>query len=371
MIVRFDSMRAGQRLVVGVMVVAAVSGPVAAAQTLDRRQLERIERTLREEGQAIIALADAAAAGERVPSDFTLRWHNDFLKAQTGTFVPFILSVTGARLPAALLYVRLAARDSTPAVPSSRPRGAPHGRAAGLPVEEIYPVDLSGPAGAPVRVARGFYVPAGEYDLTVVLRERARPGRRRAPQLAAILRRPLEVPDFSGQDLTTSTIMLARGLETLPRPLGRAELSERPYVIGLREVYPAVEPVFRRDEELIVLFLVYNPDLAPDGHFDLQVEYHFFRQMEQGVAGHEALPQRAGAPAARPDEVYFNRTEPQRFNPLVLGPSFEPAAGQPVLAGQGVPLTAFERGDYRLAITVTDLMSRKKVEREVVFTVGS
>ena len=63
------------------------------AQTLDRRQIERIEQTLRQEGQEVVALADAAAAGEPVPGEFTLSWHNDYLKAQTGTFIPFMILI--------------------------------------------------------------------------------------------------------------------------------------------------------------------------------------------------------------------------------------------------------------------------------------
>ena len=76
-------------------------------------------------------------------------------------------------------------------------------------------------------------------------------------------------------------------------------------------------------------------------------------------------------PPARDGERYFNHTDPQRFNPAVMGAQFDPAGGHPVLAGQGVPLAAFEPGDYRLAITVTDLLSGTIVTRDVAFTVGS
>ena len=63
------------------------------------------------------------------------------------------------------------------------------------------------------------------------------------------------------------------------------------------------------------------------------------------------------------------RTNPQRFNPSMMDPHFDPASGQPVLAGQGILLSEFEAGEYRLGITVTDLLSRQTVARDVAFTV--
>ncbi len=78
----------------------------------DARQRERTEQSHRLEGDAILALADAAMAGRSVPSDFDVEWQNDFIKAQRGTFVPFTLTVDASRLsrPAALVYVRAARR---------------------------------------------------------------------------------------------------------------------------------------------------------------------------------------------------------------------------------------------------------------------
>ena len=78
---------------------------------------------------------------------------------------------------------------------------------------------------------------------------------------------------------------------------------------------------------------------------------------------------RTGRVAALAGERYFNRTEPQRFNPAILGPTFDPVAGQPVLAGQGVPLAGFPGGEYRLSIRVTDRVAGRSLERHVTFTV--
>ena len=362
-------MDARSRFVCGITAIAASCGPILSAQAPDRRQLERIEQALRQEGQAVVALADADP-DRPLSADFTLTWHNDFLKAQNGTFVPFIVTIAPRAVQAsdALLYVR-AARPAAASPDSREGRRRPPASEApppAYPFEEIYPVALS---DQPVRIARGFALPAGDYQVTVVVRERERDDQRGRRRLAAVLRQPLTVPDYADGTLATSTIMLASRLTVLSGPLAAATLGERPYVIGTREVEPASDSVFRRSEELIVVFLVYNPTVTSDRQFDLEVEYHFFRKST-------AIPddQQPGVPAglfARPGERYFNRTESQRFNPAILGPPFDPEAGQPVMAGQGVPLAGFPEGEYRLLIRIMDRISQRSLEREVAFTVQS
>jgi hypothetical protein len=361
-------MHAPARFACAVAAVSLLSARTLDAQTLDRRQLERIEQTLRQEGQEVVALADAAATGEPGPGDFTLSWHHDYLKAQTGTFVPFVVLIQAksGQADAALLYVR--AVRSRPDAVDGRGRGRrppPPPPVVGYPFEEIYPVVLV--PGQPVRIARGCSLSPGRYELTVVVRERERPDARGGRPAAAVLRQTLDVPDFSSNDFTTSTVMLADALTVLPAPPGGPELSERPYVIGNREVQPATDSQFRPSEELIVVFLVYNPAVTPAKHFDLEVEYHFFRKNRAGEG--EPGPGAPAGVAALAGERYFNRTESQRFNPVILGPTFDPAAGQPVLAGQGVPLAGFPQGEYRLSIRVTDLVAGRSLERHVTFTV--
>src|SRR5688500_1271242 len=98
------------------MLAGAAAAPGAAEQTrTEKRQLDRIEQAQRQEAQALVRLADAAMTGQQVPSDFTLRWRNDFLKAQQGTFVPFVVTIDSpyAAASEALLYVRAARRGAT------------------------------------------------------------------------------------------------------------------------------------------------------------------------------------------------------------------------------------------------------------------
>jgi hypothetical protein len=308
-------------------------------------------------------------AGKQTPADFALAWQNDFVKAQRGTFVPFTLTVDTTKLSkaAALVYVRATKRGQ------ERRIGRDAREPVSYPVDAIFPVELPRDAAAPARISRGFTVEPGDYDVFVVMRERIEPGASRPRPKASVVRQALAVPEFGSTDLTTSSLMVADRLTTLTEAVPTDRLAERPYAIGLNEITPAVDRVFRRDEELIVVFLVYNPMVTSERQFDLKVEYHFFRQLGPGAHKQEEARKQGegGAHPPRPGETYFNRTEPQRFNPALMGSSFDPRSGEPVMAGQVVPLAGFENGEYRLDVQVTDLLSGKSVSRDVSFTVGS
>lgn len=341
-------MRARERIAGSVLAASLLGAQAAGAQRLDDRRIAALERALQAEGEAVVALADGPRRG-----DFPLAWHHDLFKAQSGVFVPFIAGITQPDPPLAsvLLYVRVA--------PEMDP-GSAAGGAAVPAFEEIYPLDVAGPPGRLIRLVRGFAVPPGEYAVTLVARERDRDAVSRPPR-ASILHAALSVPDFSIGGLTTSTVIVGDRLTRLAAP---ADPVERPYAMGDREIQPAADRIFAPEDELVVAFLVYNPALTADAQFDVQVEYHFLKQGSGGRQG--AGPD---LPAARAGEMYVNHTEPQRFTPDVLGPGVGPAAGQPILAGQGVPLSDFDPGDYRLVIRVADLVSGRVIDREITFTV--
>jgi hypothetical protein len=354
------------------LVLAAPGSFVQGPRPADGRQAGRTVQTQRLEGEAILALADAALEGKPVPSDFRIEWQNEFLKAQRGTFVPFTLTVDLSRIsrPAALVYVR-AVRQSggTGEDAATTGRRDRHGVEADFPVDAIFPVELQQEPGQIARIHRGFSLAPGRYDVFVVMQERLEPAAPDVRPKASVLRQPLTVPDFWAPGLTTSTVIVADRLDVLGQPLAPDDLAERPYVIGQNDVTPAVDRRFRRDEELIVIFLVYNPTVTSGKQYDLQVEYHFFRRAA-GTAGRDTREVRSDHPPALEGERYFNHTEPQRFNAANAGALADPAGAQPVVAGQGVPLAGFEPGDYRLAIRITDLLAGKSILRDVLFTVA-
>jgi hypothetical protein len=322
-------------------------------------QLDELDLIHRREGEAVLALADAAVAGKSVPLDFAMVWQNEFVKAQRGTFVPFTLTIDASPLSksSALVYVRALKRGGD----GSRDAGGTY------PVDAIFPVELERAPGSRARVSRGFSVLPGEYDVLVVMRERVDPASPRFRPKASVLKQSISVPDFWSNELTTSSVIVADRLTLLSEPVAADQIAERPYAIGRNEVTPAIDRTFRRDEELIVVFLVYNPMVTTERHFDVKVEYHFFRKASAATDRDTSAPH----PPARAGETYFNHTDSQRFNPALMGTAFDPARGEPVMAGQVVPLSGFEEGEYRLAVQVIDLLSGQSISRDVFFKVGS
>jgi hypothetical protein len=354
--------QSGRRAAVAALlfICTVVGADASSSQNrLDRRSQDRLDELRRREGEALLNLADAAMAG-RAPSDFSIAWSNDFFKAQTGTFVPFTVTIDRSALSAAdaLMYVRAARRDALPV----------RGSVVRYPFDIIFPVALSGPPGQPLRITRGFAVAPGDYDVYVALRERAADPLASDRRLkGAVLKQPLTVPDFWTGELATSTIMLADRIDPVATPVTGDDVLDRPYVIGSNEVHRAAEVAFRRDRELIVVFLIYNPTVSPDKSFDIEVDYHLFRK--DGAAAPAADAAAAGDhPPARAGERYVTRTTPQRFKPGLMAADFDPASG-PIMAGQGILLSSFQDGEYRLGITVTDVMSRKSLSRDVTFRV--
>jgi hypothetical protein len=265
------------------------------------------------------------------------------------------------------VYVRAVERR-----PARAPEKKPGNEEPEFPVDAIFPVELTATAGSLARISRGFSIRPGDYDVFVVMRERVAPasGAPQSQPKAAVVKKSLSVPDFWTRDLTTSTLILADRLTVLKEPVPADQLAERPYAIGQTEITPAIDRVVGKQEELIVVFLVYNAAVTADRHFDLKVEYHFFRKSRPGEKG-------AGKSAARqdvkerPGESYVNPTNPQRFNPALMGGAYDPSTGDPLMAGQVVPLRDFEEGEYRLAVLISDLVSGKSITRDVHFSVGS
>ena len=289
--------QSGRRAAVAalLLVCTVVAADASSSQNrLDRRSQDRLDELRRREGEALLNLADAAMAGS-APSDFSIAWSNDFFKAQTGTFVPFTVTIDRSALTAAdaLMYVRAARRDALPA----RARGG----LVRYPFDIIFPVALSGPPGQPLRITRGFAVAPGDYDVYVALRERAADPLASDRRLkGAVLKQPLTVPDFWTGELATSTVMLADRIDPVAAPVTGDDVLERPYVIGSNEVHRATGTAFRRDRELIVVFLIYNPTVLADKSFDIEVDYHLFRK--DGAAAQTANGAADDHPPARAGE---------------------------------------------------------------------
>jgi hypothetical protein len=342
--------------------------PAAAAAAQAKAQAEG------QEIQTLVRVADAAMSGQPAPTDFPIQFQNDFLKAQgSRVWVPIILTLDPAKTPsgALTLYLRVTPRGMT-APPAAPPPAAPDknakdkdkdkdkkkdqkgpvvaaaAAAPNYPFEDASMLDLK-PAslGQPLRIQRGIGVPAGSYDVYIVLHERGAAG---APGKTALLKQPLDVPNYGGGEFATSTVILAERVDQLPTPISPDAQSEHPYAFGTTEIVVSPDHKFKKTQELIVLLQIYNPMVTPEKKFNLDATYTFYRQ-DAGT------------------EKKFNNTEPQTFSSESMGAGFDPTGNSSIQAGQGVPLQSFPEGSYRLEIKITDKLSSKVLTQNVNFTV--
>ncbi len=152
------------------------------------------------------------------------------------------------------MYVRAVKRSADARL--ARDRGEP----AAYPVDAIFPVEVVHGAVASQRISRGFTVEPG--DVRRVRRDAGAGGSGDGPGPTQGVGPPADARrarEFGSTELTTSSLMVADRLTPLTETVPTDRLAERPYVIGLNEITPAADRRFRRDEELIVVFLVYNP----------------------------------------------------------------------------------------------------------------
>src|SRR4051812_1838292 len=148
-----------------------------------------------QEIQSLVRAADAAMSGQGpLPSDFPVQFQADFLKALgTRVWVPLTLTIDPAKVPsgALTLYLRVVPRGMTAPPPAAAPAAAadpkkndkdkdkqkkdvakPAAPPSPYPFEDVSFLDLKPVPGQPLRIVRGFGVPAGSYDVYLVVRER-------------------------------------------------------------------------------------------------------------------------------------------------------------------------------------------------------
>lgn len=312
----------------------------AAGQDDAARELEDWER---EELQALVEAVGDALEGDAATED-PLELQPSFVKGTDGnTYVPFTLTVDRERIDSETVVVYLYVDDRALA----ESEDADDREAI---FEDAYFVEVDR-GDDPVRLSRAFSVPGGNYDVYVAVRdslgEDADDDDRDARPLM-VFRAPVTVPDLWTADLQTSTVFVGQ-IEQLSAPLSPQEQIEQPYTFGPLRIIPKQGESFGRQEELSLLMMVYNPQLADDMP-NVTVEFNFHSITEDG-------------------EEFFNKTTPQEFNAQTLPPGFSVAAGHQVVAGQSIPLRLFPAGDYRLEVIVMDNAAGSSVTRNVNFTV--
>ena len=170
-----------------------------------------------------------------------------------------------------------------------------------------------------------------------------------APAKASVLTHALSVPDLSTA-LATSSLFLNPRLTQLADPLGWEEQETRPYALGSVELGPAWTQKLAKSDTLSLSLFIYNAQLSPEtGKPDVVVDYNFYTVSATG-------------------ERFFNKTNPQAYNAQTMPPQWDASLGHQLNVGlNGVPLTSFPLGSYRLEVKVTDKMSGASLARDVTF----
>jgi hypothetical protein len=343
-----------RRVITLTVAVAAIAGapvPVAGSQQPNRRDQERRSQADQRDIQALVQTVDAVAAGKQpAPADIPLRWEgNHFLRGGDGsTYIPFTISADATKLPmpGVALYIRVVNKDAVTPAPAADNNRNRNQAAPTYPWDNVNFVEVKGDG----RISRAIALKPGEYEMFITMKERGplEPQRNAPPAKMGMLRHSITVPDFTGMDITTSSVLVG-SVEQIATPLTPEQQQENPYTFGNMRVVPSVDSKLKKSGELQVLFWVYGTQ-ANAGKPDVQIEYNFHQRTPEG-------------------EKYFNKTAPQVLNASTLPPQFDVAAGHQLPGSLVVPLTSFPVGDYRLEIKVTDKLSGKTVTQNVNFTI--
>lgn len=356
-------------LVIALFIIAAVSLAPVLAQQQQPKVDKKVDQGQKFDIAQVIAAADATKAGQG-PAEIVATMRHDFLKAQEGrTFVPFTITVEPDQMPASRslnMFVRVVnkALEGPPPLPGdakkdtrAKDKNQPANPHPEYVFQQLYLLNPPAAApGQPYRFSRAFAVPAGEYDVYVVIKERLpydAKNREKTPTKTGALKQAVTVPNYWSNELVTSSVILAEKVEGLSQPLTRQEADEQPYTFGMTQILPAATNKLPKKGELSLVFLVYNTGLDANKKPDVTIEYGFYQKVADAEKG----------------EKFFNRTNPQVFSASTLPPQFDPAMGHQLVAGQSVPLGSFPEGEFRLEIKVTDKLTGKTLTHNIPFFV--
>jgi hypothetical protein len=310
---------------------------------------------------------------DKSQGEIPIKWEiNHFVKGQTDTYIPFTLNLDRASVPGgAAVYIRIVSADQANAFATMMAKmaapaqGNNKNQPAARPTfawDSINFVDVPEDG----RVSRAVQLKPGQYAMFVAVKEKTpasaaagggkndRKNEKNQPAPSApvgkvgILRHDLTVPDYTANELSTSSVIIARSVEQVAGPTGDQE--SNPYVFGPMKITPSIDGKFSKKDELSVIFWIYGAQAAATGKPDVTIDFNFHQRLPEG-------------------DKYFNKTAPQQLNAQTLPPEFSVAAGHQLPGSLVVPLASFPAGDYRLEIKVTDKPSGKTVTQNVNFTV--
>ena len=361
----------------------AVAGLVALfAGTVVSTQTEHGTGSMpRVEAAALRAMVDRVMAGQPTGGDAWLKWNNHFMRTSDGrVHLPFtlVLDELSGPLDSVALYVRAVPRragdkrlttrvsGSDVAAPLSVPErqfshGAPTAGEAsarlGLMSSELTGVDgalgayfiARLPEGKSTSLSRSLVLAPGTYDMFFAIRERPRAGSSVAPR-SAVMQSSVIVPDLGGDDLTTSSIILADRIVALDKGFAQADRVDHPYAFNKTEVFPRFNSAFTPDDVLSMVFFVYNLAIDRTRLPDVSVDLRFHRMSQFGRV--------------------FGEMAPARYSHAHTRPAFDEKTGHQLAVTQALSLSSFPPDSYELEAVVTDNLSGRSAVRSARFVVG-
>lgn len=367
--------------VASALVIALLAVSVQASAQ-DKKSASKVDKAQQAEIASVVKIVDDVVAGQPAPADFKFTWVAHQMKGRDGKeYVPFLMLIDkDQKVPASVTYyVRVVNKATiaeqqkaqatykaslTKAENEARldpenvelAEAAERLRAQAPKVEyafeDMKTFNLNGKAGLSFRIPSAIMVPAGDYDVYILLKEpTASVKDKKAQPKAGLLKAALTVPDFSTQPLATSSVMVTWGADTAqPAQQLQTDPNKNPYVffqISPDSIPP--EPKFNKKVWLTVSMYVYNTGLdSATNQPNLSVDFAFYHKAD-GL------------------EKFFNKTPQQQLNATNLGAKFDPKTG--VFIGTAVPLESFPEGDYRLEIKITDKVTGKSKVENTLFTV--
>ena len=328
-----------RRALATVGVCALVAAMAAPAYAQDKRKPSKEETAHME---ALRTLVDAVSSGKQpAPSDVKLTMHDFFLLSGTSLYIPFTLDLNPSfsQFPVGM-YLRAVVKNASAAAPAAN-KGKPAGASAYAFEGNAFYADKAD------QVSRALQLPPGDYDLYVAMSERASKDKKAPAPKATVLVQPLTVPNLTS-GLTTSSIIVAKSLEPGGGQLNTEQQLEQPYTMSGFKITPNFATGFPKSGELLWVFYIYNEGAAANGKPDLNVDYSFYRAGE---------------------DKPFGKMPSSTHNAATLPADFDLAAGHTVFVGQGVPLTTFNPGDYKVEMTITDKTNSQSITRAINFTV--
>lgn len=333
-------------------VVSLSAGVFAQAPAPAQSGARSLSDAEKKEAVTILDLIDSVSGGQTAPNELALTWAGEtpLKAAENRQYVPFTVTFDRAAAgPAVTMYWRVVPRTAPAAAPADPATPAPKPATA---YEDLQTVTV--PAqGDPASVSRSFMVPAGSYDVHVVVKQPASADATAPAPKVSYLVHPIEVPDYWNSELNTSAIIVAQGLEPLAAPPTPQQIAEKPYTaLGIGDFVGVGDRTFTKAGELVWFFVIYNARADSANKPDVQVDYAFFRKDAAGA------------------EAPVGKMDPRMLNGQTLDPRFSLAAGHQLQDGQQIPLKSFADGEYRLEIKVTDRLANRTVTQNVTFSVG-